>query len=70
MVGSLPQQPLIDLSGCGSPAVARAAADFDLWLILTGRIATERILGLAGDTALAANEVDRIDAAIAAGTDG
>jgi hypothetical protein len=68
MVGSIPQHSLVDLTGCGSPSVARAAADFDLWLVLTGRIATERIQGLSGDTSLAADEIDRIDEAIAAGT--
>lgn len=68
LVGSLPQHSVVDLAGCGSPAVARAAADFDLWLTLTGRIATERLQGLSAHTATAAAEMERIDEAIAAGT--
>lgn len=70
LVGSMPQHSIVDLSGCGSTAVAQAAADFDLWVVLTGRIASERVQGLSGDASLAADEADELDAALAAGTEG
>jgi hypothetical protein len=68
LVGSVPQHSIVDLSGCGSASVARAAADFDLWVAITGRIASERFQGLSAHATLAADAIDELDEQLAAGT--
>lgn len=68
IIGDLPQHSLVDLSGCGSPRVAQAASQFDLWVVLTGRIDTERVEALRDDANAVADEIDRIDAELAAGS--
>jgi hypothetical protein len=66
LAGDIKQTSTVDLTGCGSSRVAQAAADFDMWLVLTGRMDNERIEGLAQDATVVADEADRIDAALAA----
>lgn len=68
IVGELPQHSLVDLNGCGSAQVAQAASQFDLWVVLTGRIDTERVEALRDDANAVADEIDRIDAELAAGS--
>ena len=70
LIGDVPQHSLVDLNGCGSAQVANAAAQFDLWVVLTGRIVNERIEALRDDATAVADEADSVEAALAAGLGG
>ena len=68
LIGDVPQHSLVNLAGCGSSRVTEAAAQFDLWAALTGRIMNERIEALRDDATAVADEAERIDDELAAGT--
>ena len=67
---SIPQHSIVDVAGCGSSAVASAVADFDMWAVLVGRADAEGIQVLASQLGAVAEELERVDAELAAGVTG